>query len=77
MYPYNKKKARQVFLNISKSKKWIAKKLYTGIGQQLGFIEKAMERLEEMQNLVPDPECLAQGSTSCSSEGLSAAGRDV
>jgi len=53
-YPYNTKKARQVFLNISKSKKWTAKKLHTGIGQQLGYIDKAMERLEEMQNLVPD-----------------------
>ena len=52
-YPYNKKKARQAFLSISKSKKWTAKKLHTGIGQQLWYIEKAMERLKEMQGLVP------------------------
>ena len=53
-YPYNKKKARQSFLNISKSKKWTQKKLRTGIGQQLDYIEKATERLTEMQFLLPD-----------------------
>ena len=53
-YPYNKKKARQAFLNISKSKKWTKKKLHTGIGLQLEYIEKAAERLEDLQKLVPD-----------------------
>ena len=53
-YPYNRKKARQSFLNISKSKKWTRKKLHAGIGQQLDYIEKATERLLEMQFLVPN-----------------------
>ena len=57
-YPYNKKKARQSFLNISKSKKWTKKKLHTGIGLQLEYVEKAMERLLEMQILVPNWEKL-------------------
>ena len=53
-YPYNRKKARQSFLNISKSKKWTRKKLRTAIGLQLGYVEKAMERLLEMQILIPN-----------------------
>ena len=53
-YPYNRKKARQSFLNISKSKKWTRKKLHAGIGLQLDHIEKATERLNEMQFLVPN-----------------------
>jgi len=53
-FPYNRKKARQSFLNISKSKKWTRKKLHAGIGQQLEYIEKATERLLEMQFLVPN-----------------------
>ena len=57
-YPYNRKKARQSFLNISKSKKWTRKKLRTAIGLQLDYVEKAMERLLEMQILVPDWEKL-------------------
>ena len=39
-YPYNRKKARQSFLNISKSKKWTRKKLRAGIGLQLDYIER-------------------------------------
>ena len=57
-YPYNRKKARQSFLNISKSKKWTRKKLRAGIGLQLDYIEKARERLLEMQLLVPNWEKL-------------------
>ena len=53
-YPYNRKKARQAFLNISKSKKWTKKKLHTGIGLQLEYIEKASGRLRDVQSLVPD-----------------------
>ena len=53
-YPYNRKKARQSFLNISKSKKWTRKKLHVGIGLQLDYIEKATKRLNEMQFLVPN-----------------------
>ena len=53
-YPYNRKKARQSFLNISKSKKWTRKKLRTAIGLQLDYVEKAMERMLEMQILVPN-----------------------
>lgn len=53
-YPYSRKKARKAYLNISKSKKWTRSKLHTGIGQQLWNIEKAMERLDEMQHLVKD-----------------------
>ena len=57
-YPYNRKKARQSFLNISKSKKWTRKKLRTAIGLQLDYVEKAMERMLEMQILVPNWEKL-------------------
>ena len=53
-YPYSQKKARKAFLNISKSKKWTKKKLYIGIGQQLDYIERATERLHQMQSIVTD-----------------------
>ena len=54
-YPYNRKKARQSFLNISKSKKWTRKKLHAGIGQQLDYIEKATERLDHKNQMVYNP----------------------
>ena len=38
-YPYNRKKARQSFLNISKSKKWTRKKLHAGIALQLDYMD--------------------------------------
>ena len=53
-YPYSQNKARKAFLNISKSKKWTKKKLYIGIGQQLDYIERATERLHQMQSIVTD-----------------------
>ena len=53
-YPYNRKKARQSFLNISKSKKWTAKKLHTGIGQQLlyDFFENVWRSYRENRNII-------------------------
>ena len=55
-YPYCQKKARKAFLDISKSKKWTKKKLHIGIGQQLDYIERATERLHQMQSVAKDRE---------------------
>ena len=52
--PYSAKKARKVYLNISKSKRWTAKKLRKGIGEQLRFIEQAQKRFSQLMSLVPD-----------------------
>lgn len=53
-FPYNAKKARKSFLNVSKSKKWTKKKLRNAIADQLHYVEAAAERLEEMKAAVPD-----------------------
>ena len=52
--PYSAKKARKAYLNISKSKRWTAKKLRKGIGEQLRFIEQAQKRFSQLMSLVPD-----------------------
>lgn len=52
-FPYNTKKARKSFLNISKSKKWTRKKLRKAIEDQLRYVELAAKRLEEMKVAVP------------------------
>ena len=53
-FPYNAKKARKSFLNISKSKKWTRKKLRRAIAEQLYYVEAATGCLEEMKAEVPD-----------------------
>ena len=53
-HPYSAKKARKAYLNISKSKRWTAKKLRKGIGEQLRFIEQAQKRFSQLMSLVPD-----------------------
>ena len=52
--PYSAKKARKAYLNISKSKRWTAKKLRKGIVEQLRFIEQAQKRFSQLMSLVPD-----------------------
>jgi len=52
-FPYNKKKARKSFLNISKSKKWTKKKLRSGIGDQLYYVEAGMKQVERLKESVP------------------------
>lgn len=52
--PYSPKKARKSYLNISKSKKWTAKKLRAGIQEQLRYIELAFNRLNVFVAQVPD-----------------------
>lgn len=59
--PYNAKKARKAFLNISKSKKWTQKKLHVGIGQQLKYIGQASERLKQMQQQVENWKSILPG----------------
>ena len=51
--PYNPKKARKSYLNISKSKKWTKAKLSKGIADQLRCIELARARLQQLLNLCP------------------------
>jgi len=51
--PYNPKRARKSYLNISKSKKWTKAKLSKGIGDQLRCIELARERLQQLLSLCP------------------------
>jgi len=53
-YPYNAKKARKSFLNISKSKKWGRKKLRKGIAEQLYYVESALNRVEHLKESVPE-----------------------
>lgn len=52
--PYSAKKARKAYLNISKSKRWTAKKLHKGIGEQLRFVEQAKNRLSQLLDLIPN-----------------------
>lgn len=56
--PYSAKKARQSYLNLSKSKRWTARKVRKAIGEQLHFIDQAMSRLEKLRAEVQDPESL-------------------
>lgn len=52
--PYSAKKARKSYLNISKSKRWTAKKLHKGIGEQLRFVEQAKNRFSQLLELIPN-----------------------
>jgi len=58
MLPYVSKKAHQVYLDMSKSKKWTAAKLEDCIGKQLVYVEKALDRLDELKKLVPNAEAV-------------------
>ena len=51
--PYNPKKARKSFLNVSKSKKWTKARLSKGISDRLRCIELARERLRQLVSLCP------------------------
>ena len=52
--PYSAKKARKSYLNLSKCKKWTRAKVRKAIGEQLHYVELAMNRLETLKQQVPE-----------------------